>query len=237
MKQTNQHRQQQQQQQSPNQSARKAWGDTNGDGRFDIDDVLIAIRSGFQWVFSWRGAMALFGMGLVGAAGLNIAAWVSALSPLKELAPMAGFIAWGAIQAFELLPIMDDLSLDASLGAMVRRQRKPLEMPVINETLNPDAHHLRRRYKRREASQQITAEFARYALYGLELAVLVLAGNLVNYVGINWANILIAIVGMVGVEVCLRMFNFCADRLLTRDERDFLAKLKSTAKHTSVSLD
>lgn len=216
---------------------KKAWGDANGDGRFDFDDVLIGLRNAMQWVFSWRGAMALFGMGLVGSASLNILSWVAALAALKELAPMGGFIAWGSIQAFQLLPIMDDLSLDSSLGAMVRRQRKPLEVPVVNETLNPDVRRMQRRYKRREANQQVTAEFIRYALYGLEFTVLVMGGNLVDYLGVNWGNVLVALIGMTGVEICLRMFNFCGDRLLTRDEREFMGKLKASAKNTSVTLD
>jgi hypothetical protein len=224
-------------QQTTEEAKKKTWGDTNGDGRFDLDDILIGIKEMFQWVFSWRGAMALFGLGLIGSAALNIASWVTVMRPLASLAPMAGFVVWGTIQAFEIMPTMDDLNLSASLSAMVRRQRKPLEVPVLNDTLNPDAKRLQRRYKRREANQEIMGEFMRYALYGLEFCILILGGNLVNYLGVSWGNVLLAVLGMVGVEVCLRMVNYCGDRLMTRDERDFMDKLKATAKNVSVSLD
>lgn len=225
-------------QQSTTETQKKgAWADKNGDGRIDLDDLLIGIRETFQWVFSWRGAMALFGLALVGSAALNIASWVTVLTPLGQLAPMAGFVVWGAIQAFEILPIMDDLNLKSSLGSMIRRQRKPLEVPVLNETLNPDALRLQKRYKRREANQQILGEFVRYALYALEFSILVLGGNLINYLGVSWGNVLIAILGMVGVEISLRMFNYCGDMLLTRDEREFMKKLQESAKNISVSLE
>jgi hypothetical protein len=216
---------------------KSTWGDANGDGRFDLDDILIGIRECFQWLFSWRGAMALFGLALIGASALNIASWVNVLSSLGSLAPMAGFVVWGALQAFEILPIMDDLNLKSSLASMVRRQRKPLEVPVLNETLTPDAKRLQRKYKRREADQQVAGEFIRYALYALEFSILILGGNLVNYLGVSWGNVLLALLGMVGVEISLRMFNYCGDMLLTRSERDFMAKLESSAKNVSVSLE
>jgi hypothetical protein len=222
---------------TPDAKRKATWGDTNGDGRFDIDDVLITIRNCAQWVFSWRGAMAVFGLALIGSAALNIASWVTVLSPLGSLAPMAGFVTWGAIQAFEILPIMDDLNLKSSLAGMVRRQRKPLEVPALNETLNPDAHRLQRKYKRRESEQQIMGEFTRYALYAGEFVVLVMGGNLVNYLGVSWGNVLLAILGMIGVEISLRMFNYCGDQLLTRDERDFMERLQQSAKNVSVSLE
>jgi hypothetical protein len=193
---------------------KSSWGDVNGDGRFDLDDILIGIRETFQWVFSWRGAMALFGLALVGSFALNVASWTAVLAPLGDLAPMAGFVVCGTVQAFETMPIMDDLSLKSSLAGMIRRQRKPLEVPVLNETLNPDAKRLQRRYKRRESNQQIMGEFIRYALY-----------------------VLLAVLGMVGVEISLRMFNYCGDQLLTRDERDFMRKLQESAKNVSVSLE
>jgi hypothetical protein len=216
---------------------KSSWGDVNGDGRFDLDDFLIGIRETFQWVFSWRGAMALFGLALVGSAALNIASWIAVLAPLGDLAPMAGFVVWGAIQAFEIMPIMDDLNLKSSLAGMIRRQRKPLEVPVLNENLHPDARRLQRKYKRRESNQQIMGEFTRYALYGLEFSILILGGNLVNYLGVSWGNVLLAALGMVGVEISLRMFNYCGDMLLTREERDFMAKLQQSAKNISVSLE
>ncbi len=216
---------------------KSTWGDADGNGRFDLDDVLITIRNACQWVFSWRGAMAIFGLALIGSAALNIASWVKVLSPLGSLAPMAGLVVWGAIQAFQILPIMDDLNLESSLASMVRRQRKPLEVPVLNETLNPDANRLQRRYKRREADQQIVGEFGRHGLYSMEIAILIGAGNLVNYLGVSWGNILIALLGVVGVEISLRMFNYCGDQLLTRDEREFMQRLQESAKNVSVSLE
>lgn len=216
---------------------KSTWGDTNGDGRFDIDDVLIFIRECFRWTFSWRGAMALFGLGLVGSAALNIASWVKALSVLGSLAPMAGFTVWGTIQAIELLPIMDDLNLHSSLSAMVRRQRKPLEVPVLNETLNPDARRIQNRYKRRESEQEALGEFVRYALYALEFCILIMGGGLVNYLGVSWGNVLLAVLGMVGVELCLRMFNYAGDRILSKDEREFMQRIQQSVSRESVRLD
>lgn len=218
-------------------STKKTFGDTNGDGRIDIDDALIAIRECFRWVFSWRGAMALFGLGLVGSAALNIASWVKALGVLGGLAPMAGFTVWGTVQAIELLPIMDDLNLQSSLSAMVRRQRKPLEVPVLNETLNPDAKRIQNRYKRRESDQEVLGEFVRYALYGLEFTILLLGGGLVNYLGVSWGNILLAGLGIVGVELCLRMFNYAGDRILSKEEREFMRQIQQSVSRQSVRLD
>jgi hypothetical protein len=71
----------------------------------------------------------------------------------------------------------------------------------------------------------------------MEFAVLILGGNIVSYLGISWGNVLIAIIGMVGVEVCLRMVNYCGDRLLSREEREFMKALKASARNVSVSLE
>ena len=119
---------------------------------------------------------------------------------------------------------------------MIRRQRKPTEVPVLNEDLNPDADRLRTRFKKRESRQSIWAEMWRVALYTLEFVILVMGGNLVNYLGVQWVNVLIAVLSMIGVEVCLRMVNFCGEQLMSPDERAFLVKLKSSAKNVSVTL-
>lgn len=221
----------------PKSSKKQSWGDKNGDGRIDLEDFLIGLREALQWVFSWRGAMAIFGLSLVGSAWLNILSWTIAVSSLGAAAPAAGFTLWAAIQMFEILPIMDDLNIKASLSAMIRRQRKPLEVPVLNETLNPDAKRMQRRYAKREANQKMIGEGIRYAFYALELCVLVLAGNVVNFLGVNWGNILLALVGMFGVEMSLRMFNYSGEQLMDRDEREMMKNLMKSAKRSTMSLE
>jgi hypothetical protein len=213
------------------------WVDKNGDGEVNAEDLLIMLRDLQAWVFSWKGATFIFACGLMAACIMNISAWVVAFRSLGAAAVPLGIIVWGAIQIGEVLPIVDELNLDATLHAMIRRQRKPTEVPVLNEDLNPDAEMLRKRFKRREMKQSILAEMWRIGLYALELVVLVLGGNLVTYFGVQWANILIAFLAMVGVELCLRMVNYCGEQLMSPDERAFAKKLKATAKNVSVNLN
>lgn len=211
--------------------------DQNSDGRINIEDLLIGAREIFQWVFSWRGAMVVFGFTLVGSAYLNILSTISAVRSLGEWAPVGGTLFWSAIQMFQLIPILDELSVKASLAAMVRRQRKPAEIPVLNESLHSDARRLERRYRKREANQQVFGEFVRYALYGFELVMLVLAGNVVNFVGVEWGNIVIVIAGALGVEAGLRMFCYCGEQLMTPEERSQMRTLMASAKRTTVTLE
>ena len=210
--------------------------DRNRNGRIDPDDLLLGIRDTIQWVISWRGAMILAGAFTAYAASLNIKAWVAAMAVTGSGAGLAGVLVWGAIQTFELLPILDELNITASIGSLVKLQRKPLEMPVINETLNPQARAKVRRYLGREKRQDIAGEFIRYACYGLEIAVLVIGGGILSPVGVSWSGMLLAIVGICGVEQGLRLFSRCAENLLSPEEREQVRKIREAVSHSTVRL-
>ena len=210
--------------------------DRNGNGRIDPDDLLLGIRDTIQWVISWRGAMILAGGFTVYAASLNITAWVAAMAITGSGAGLAGVLVWGAIQTFELLPILDELNITASIGSLVKLQRKPLEMPTINETLNPQARAKVKRYLNREKRQDIMGEFIRYACYGLEIAVLVVGGGILSPVGVSWSGVLLAIVGMCGVEAGLRLFSRCAENLLSPEEREQVRKIREAVSRATVRL-
>ncbi len=210
------------------------WWDKNNNKRLDLDDVLIGIREAFHWIFSWRGAMVCCSGFTVFAASLNIAAWLKVfpVAQLGSLTPVAGVISWGILQTFELMPILDDLTLGASLSALIRLQRKPLELPVINKEEPLNIKRMKR-YRNRERNQELLGEFIRYACYGLELSVLVVGGQLLHSVGINWGAVLLAIVGIIGVELGIRKTNECGEKLLNQQEREFLQSLRQT---TNVSV-
>ena len=210
--------------------------DRNRNGRIDPDDLLLGIRDTIQWVISWRGAMILAGAFTAYAVSLNIKAWVVAMAITGSGAGLAGVLVWGAIQTFELLPILDELNFTASIGSLVKLQRKPLEMPVINETLNPQARAKVRRYLGREKRQDIAGEFIRYACYGLEIAVLVIGGGILSPVGVSWSGVLLAIVGICGVEQGLRLFSRCAENLLSPEEREQVRKIREAVSHSTVRL-
>lgn len=210
--------------------------DKNGNGRIDLDDFLIAIRETFSWVFSWRGAMLVCGGFTLFAASINIGAWVGALSHIGVMAPVAGFLSWGVLQTLELMPILDDLNLNASIAALVRMQRKPLEIPIVNEDLNPQAGMKFKRYRNREKNREVMGEFVRYACYGLEFTILVIGGGILSATGIHWGAILMALVGMLGVELGLRKANECGEKLMSPQEREFLKQLKASAQNSSVSV-
>ena len=210
--------------------------DRNHNGRIDPDDLLLGIRDGIQWVISWRGAMILAGAFTVYAASLNVSAWTSAMVTMGGSAGLAGFLIWGVIQTFELLPILDELNITASIGSLVKLQRKPLEMPTINETLNPQARAKVKRYLNREKRQDIAGEFIRYACYGLEIAVLVIGGGILSPVGVSWSGVLLAIVGICGVEQGLRLFSRCAENLLSPEEREQVRKIREAVSRSTVRL-
>jgi hypothetical protein len=217
---------------------KRPWADLidkNGNGRIDIDDLLIGLRETFQWVFSWRGAMLVCGGFTFMASLVNIAAWANVLTPLGSAAIGTGFLVWGTLQTLELMPILDDLSLKASLGALVRLQRKPVEIPVVNHELSPIATTKFKKYRNRERNREMTGEFIRYACYGVELAVLVIGGGVLSPIGINWASVLMSIVGIVGVEIGLRKTNECGEKLMNADEREFMKQLEASVKRTSVT--
>jgi hypothetical protein len=203
--------------------------DRNGDGRIDLDDLLIALREAIQWTFSWRGAMALSAGFTLLAGSLNVTAWSVATGSFG-----AGFLTWGLIQTLELMPALDDMNLKSSIMALVRLQRKPLEIPNINETLVPAAKARLRRYRNRERNQDAMFEAVRYLCYGLEIFVLVIGGGILTATGLSWQAILMALVGIVGVELGLRMFNICGEKLLSAEERDYLRKIQSSVSRSTT---
>ena len=217
-------------------SKKESIFDRNRNGRIDPDDLLLGIRDTIQWVISWRGAMLLAGGFTAYAASLNITAWVSAMAVTGSGAGLAGALVWGVVQTFELLPILDELNITASIGSLVKLQRKPLELPVINDILNPQARAKVRRYLGREKRQDIAGEFIRYACYGLEIAVLVAGGGLLSPIGISWSGVLLALVGVVGVEQGLRLFSRCAENLLSPDEREQVKKIREAVSRSTVRL-
>jgi hypothetical protein len=220
-----------------NSTSKRPWADRNRNGRIDLDDLLIGIREAFQWVFSWRGAMLVCGGFTLFAASVNVAAWVKALSTLGATASIAGFLTWGTLQVLELMPVLDDLNINASISALIRMQRKPLEIPVVNEDLNPQAKTRFKRYRNREKNREMVGEFVRYACYGLELSILVVGGGILSPIGFNLGAVIMASVGIVGVELGLRKANEAGEKLMTSEEREFLSQLKASVKNTSVSVD
>jgi hypothetical protein len=217
-----------------NQTSRGA--DRNGDGRIDLDDLLIGARETFHWVFSWRGAMLCCGAFTIMSAGVNIASWQSALRPLGSAALGVAFVTWGTLQVLELMPVLDDLSLKASIGALIRLQRKPIEVPNINQTLQPAAKMQLRKYRNRERNQALASEFFRYLCYGIELAVLVIGGGVLSPIGVSWAGVIMTIVGICGVELGLRKTSECGEKLMSPDERDFLKQIAKTVQRSAVTM-
>jgi hypothetical protein len=213
----------------------KSIFDRDGDNDIDLDDLLIGLRECVTWVISWRGAMLFGGAFGLFAASLNITAWVGAMAPLGMGAPIAGVVTWGLIQWRELAPILDDLNLKSSIAAMVRLQRKPMDIPLLNENLHGHAKARYRRYRNREKNAELGSEFVRWVCYGLEFAVLVVGGGILTPVGVSWSGVLLALVGMVGVEMGLRMFNTCGEKLMTPEEREYLRSIEKSVQRTTVS--
>jgi hypothetical protein len=221
---------------APGTKSSKSIFDRDNDGKIDLDDLLIGIREAIQWVISWRGAMVCSGAFTVFAAWLNITAWIAAMGVMGAImAPIAGTLTWSFLQWRELAPILDDLNLKSSIASMVRLQRKPVEIPVLNENLHGHAKARLRRYRNRERNQELGAEFVRWVCYGLEFAVLVVGGGILTPMGVSWSSVLLAIVGMVGVEMGLRMFNDYGEKLMTADERDYLKSIQATVQRTTVN--
>jgi len=218
-------------------SGKRSKFDRNRNGRIDADDILIMVRDVVQWVISWRGAMVLAGVFTVYAASLNVNAWMTVMSSMEGgSAALSGFLIWGVVQLIELLPVLDNLNIEASIGSLVKLQRKPAELPVVNETLNPGFKRRRKRHINREKWQDIMSEGARYVCYGLEIAVLVVGGGILSPTGVSWAGVLMALVGIVGVEGGLRLFSKCAEQLLSPDERAVVRKIMSSVNRTTVKL-
>jgi hypothetical protein len=205
--------------------------DKDGDGTFDLDDVLIMGREVIQWVFSWRGAMVLSGAFTVFSASINIVSWNRAMGNV-----FAGFISWGIVQTIELLPSLDDLNPKASLMAMIRLQRKPLDVPSLNEAIVPAAKRRFERYRNIERNQDALFETIRMVAYVVELFTLVVGGGLLTASGLSWGALLLAIIGIFGVEIGLRMFNYCGDRILTNEERDYFRELMAGVTRQTTRL-
>ena len=221
----------------PSKPGKRSKFDRNRDGRIDADDILLMVRDVVQWVVSWRGAMVLAGVFTVYAASLNANAWMTVMSSMDgNSAALSGFLIWGVVQLIELLPLLDNLNIEASIGSLVKLQRKPAELPVVNETLNPGFKRRRKRYVNREKWQDIAGEFMRYICYGLEIAVLVVGGGILSPTGVSWAGVLMALIGIVGVEGGLRLFSKCAEQLLSPEERAVVHKIVSSVNRTTVKL-
>jgi hypothetical protein len=222
--------------QGPGAGAKKSKGglfdnplDRNGDGFITPDDLLIGMREVFQWVFSWRGAMLLAGAFTIGSAAINVYSWTNATGTFA-----AGFLTWGVIQTLELMPAFDSFNLKSNIAALVRMQRKPVEVPTANATLNPGFHRKLRSYQNREKNQEMFFEAIRWICYGLEFAVLVVGGGLLSATGVSGTAVILALVGIAGVEVGLRLTNVCGDKLLSADERRYLEEIQASVQRSSV---
>lgn len=210
--------------------------DKDSDGDVDLDDFLIGTREVFQWFASHRFGMLCYGGLTLISGGINIAAWSVTLSSMGPITPIAAFCSWGCFQYVELAPILDDLNLKASLSALVRLQRKPMEVPIINENLHPHALKAQRRYRDREKNQELGATIGRWAAYLVEAVILILGGGLIAAMGVQWGAVLAAIGGMIGVEIGLRGFCKAAEKVLSKEERDYMASIiAGHSRHTTTA--
>lgn len=210
--------------------------DRNGDGRINLDDLLIAIRQGVQWVISWRGAMALNLLFTMFAAYLNVVSWIAVLATMGGMASVSGVLVWGFIQMQELSPIFDDLNLDSSIAALVRITRAPHELPNFNSAVTPEAEQAIDEFQNRNLKNNRFNRFKRYAFYGLEFAVLIVGGGVFSPLGLSWGAVLLAFVGMVGVEVGLRGFSESGEMLLNAEERELAKLIRDSANRDTVRL-
>ena len=210
--------------------------DLNNDGRINLDDLLIAIRQGVQWVISWRGAMALNLLFTMFAAYLNVVSWIAVLATMGGMASVSGVLVWGFIQMQELSPIFDDLNLDASIAALVRITRAPHELPNFNSAVTPEAEQAIDEFQNRNLKNNRFNRFKRYGFYGLEFAVLIVGGGVFNPLGLSWGAVLLAFVGMVGVEVGLRGFSESGEMLLNSEERELAKLIRDSANRDTVRL-
>ena len=199
--------------------------DKDHDGDIDLDDALIGIREGLQWFASHRFGMLCYGGVVLLSAGINVHSWTVVLLSVGLLAPIAGFAVWGSFQYMELDPILDGLNLKSSLAALVRLQRKPMEVPIINENLHGHAQKKQRQYRDREKNQDLWTTIRRWIAYLVEASVLIVGGGLVGAMGVQWGGCLLAIIGMIGVEFWLKGFCRAAEKVLDKDERDYMKSI------------
>jgi hypothetical protein len=211
--------------------------DKNGNGRIDPEDLLIGARDLFRWLISWRGAMVSFGAFTLMSAWFNVEAWQGVFKTLGSASIGVAIVVWFALQANELLPILDDLSLGSSIAALVRLQRKPVEVPVVNSTLQPGARSQLRRYQNRERKAEMLFEFSRYFCYGIEIFTLIFANGIFSPIGVEWAGVIKAAIGIVGVEIGVRQTNACGEKLLTTEEREYLREIERAVKRSTVTVE
>ena len=218
-----------------NSKKRNVFGDRDGDGDFDFDDVLRVMRDVIEFTLP-RLPMVAYGGLIVVAAGLNIAAWTGIMSGLGQYGAIAGILAWAVLQSKELEPVWLNLSLKQSLAALLRLQRKPLEVPVFSFDLVPAARKQLRNYRDREKNQSATSDFLRLFCYGIELFVLC-GGQLVSPLGINWGAVLLAVIGFTGVEIGIRGFSYEGQKLLAPEEKELQSQILASVTRSTVRVD
>jgi hypothetical protein len=219
----------------PKSKKRNVWGDRDKDGDFDFDDILRGARDGIEFALPRLPMIAYGGLTIV-AAGLNIAAWTGVMSGLGFYGGLAGTLAWAVLQSKELDPVWHTLNLKASLSALIRLQRKPVEVPIINHDLVPQAKKQLTDYRDREKNQSASSDFLRLLCYGIELFVLC-GGQLVSPLGINWGAVLLALIGFTGVEIGIRGFSKEGSKLLSPEERAFHAQILASATRSTVRVE
>jgi hypothetical protein len=205
--------------------------DLNGDGSVNIDDVVVGSTSILLWVFSWRGAALIFMALLAVSIRLNLEAWFSVFPNDHSTAAAL----WCAVQAGELFPVFDEIDPRAILTAMIRKQRKPTEVPLLSENLHSDSASITSKYVR-SGSMGFGGILMRFGLYGAELVTLIGKGGLLSADGVLWDGVIKAVAGAVGVEISLRAIAYCKERILTADERAFRAELEEKTSRSTVSL-
>ena len=210
--------------------------DRNGDDKVNLDDVIIGFRQFVNWIISWRGVMLLSLIFTVFSASINIVSWVGAIGSMEGWGPITGSIVWAFIQMQELTPILDELNLDAAIANLVRITRAPHELPNYSESVTPEGQQAIDDFQQRNLKNNRFNRFKRYAFYGLEFAVLIVGGAIFSPMGISWGAVLLASIGMVGVEIGLRGFSEAGEKLLTVEEREFAILIKESARRDTVQV-
>ena len=215
--------------------SRNFWDklDQNHDGKIDADDFLIGLRSVWNWLISHRFGMLAYGGLTIISAGINVYSWTLPLAGLGSLTGIGAFLVWSCFQYTEIAPKLDDLNLKASLEALIRRQRKPIEVPVINEALYADALKYQKRYRNREKKADLWAEIRRWIAYIAEGTILIAGGGLLTALGVSWPGVVLAILGMCGVEWGVSGFCDSAEKVLDKEEREYMESiLKQRSRQT-----
>jgi len=219
----------------PESKKRNVWGDVDKDGDFDFDDVLRGTRDFIEFALPRLPMIAYGGLTIV-SAGINIAAWTGVMSGLGGYGAVAGTLAWAVLQSKELEPVWSNLNLKQSLSALLRLQRKPAELPIINHDLVPQAKKQLKAYRDREKNQSATSDFLRLFCYGVELFVLC-GGQLVSPLGISWGRVLMAIIGFTGVEIGIRGFSSEGQKILSPEEKELQSQILARVTRSTVRVD